>query len=115
MRVVKAFAMEDYEIDRYTNETKNYYHLIFRRALLRSLAPPITETLGVIIGIALLWIGGKEVLNAQGLTSEDFIRFILIMFSALQPVRSLSNVFSEIQVGTASAERVFGILSLIHI
>ena len=110
MRVVKAFAMEDYEIDRYTNETKNYYHLIFRRALLRSLAPPITETLGVIIGIALLWIGGKEVLNAQGLTSEDFIRFILIMFSALQPVRSLSNVFSEIQVGAASAERVFGIL-----
>ena len=110
MRVVKGFAMEDYEIDRYTNETKNYYHLIFRRALLRSLAPPITETLGVIIGIALLWIGGKEVLNAQGLTSEDFIRFILIMFSALQPVRSLSNVFSEIQVGAASAERVFGIL-----
>jgi len=110
MRVVKAFAMEDYEIDRYTNETKNYYNLIFRRALLRSLAPPITETLGVIIGIALLWIGGKEVLNAQGLTSEDFIRFILIMFSALQPVRSLSNVFSEIQVGAASAERVFGIL-----
>ena len=112
MRVVKAFAMEDYEIDRYTNETKNYYHLIFRRALLRSLAPPITETLGVIIGIALLWIGGKEVLNAQGLTSEDFIRFILIMFSALQPVRSLSNVFSEIQVGAASAERVFGILDI---
>ena len=110
MRVVKAFAMEDYEIDRFTNETKIYYNLIFRRALLRSLAPPITETLGVIIGIALLWVGGKEVLNAQGLTSEDFIRFILIMFSGLQPIRSLSNVFAEIQVGAASAERVFVIL-----
>ena len=53
MRVVKAFAMEDYEIGRFINETKNYYNLIFRRARLRSLAPPITETLGVIIGIAL--------------------------------------------------------------
>jgi subfamily B ATP-binding cassette protein MsbA len=110
MRVVKAFAMEDYEVDRFSNETRNYYNLIFRRARLRSLAPPITETMGVIIGVALLWVGGKEVLNAQGLTSEDFIRFILIMFSGLQPIRSLSNVFAEIQVGAASAERVFVIL-----
>ena len=110
MRVVKAFAMEDYEVGRFTKETKNYYNLIFRRARLRSLAPPITEIMGVFIGVALLWVGGTEVLSAQGLTSEDFIRFILIMFSALQPIRSLSNVFAEIQVGAASAERVFGIL-----
>lgn len=110
MRVVKAFAMEDYEVDRFTKETKNYYNLIFHRARLRSLAPPITEIMGVFIGVALLWVGGTEVLSAQGLTSEDFIRFILIMFSALQPIRSLSNVFAEIQVGAASAERVFGIL-----
>jgi len=110
MRIVKAFAMEDYEVDRFSNETRNYYNLIFRRARLRSLAPPITETMGVIIGVALLWVGGTEVLNAQGLTSEDFIRFILIMFSGLQPIRSLSNVFAEIQVGAASAERVFVIL-----
>ena len=110
MRVVKAFSMEDYEVDRFSNETRNYYNLIFRRARLRSLAPPITETMGVIIGVALLWVGGTEVLNAQGLTSEDFIRFILIMFSGLQPIRSLSNVFAEIQVGAASAERVFVIL-----
>ena len=110
MRVVKAFAMEDYEVDRFSNETSNYYNLIFRRARLRSLAPPITETMGVFIGVALLWVGGTEVLNAQGLTSEDFIRFILIMFSGLQPIRSLRNVFAEIQVGAASAERVFVIL-----
>ena len=110
MRVVKAFAMEDYEVSRFTKETKNYYNLIFRRARLRSLAPPITEIMGVFIGVALLWVGGTEVLSAQGLTSEDFIRFILIMFSALQPIRSLSNVFAEIQVGAASAERVFRIL-----
>jgi len=110
IRVVKAFAMEDYEVGRFTKETKNYYNLIFRRARLRSLAPPITEIMGVFIGVALLWVGGTEVLSAQGLTSEDFIRFILIMFSALQPIRSLSNVFAEIQVGAASAERVFGIL-----
>jgi len=110
IRVVKAFAMENYEVDRFTKETNNYYNLMFRRSRLRSIAPPITEILGVVIGVALLWIGGSEVLAAEGITSEDFIRFILIMFSALQPIRSLSNVFAEIQVGAASAERVFHIL-----
>lgn len=110
IRVVKAFAMEDYEINRFTKETDNYYNLMFRRSRLRSIAPPITEILGVIIGVALLWIGGSEVLTDRGITSEDFIRFILIMFSALQPIRSLSNVFAEVQIGAASAERVFHII-----
>ena len=110
IRVVKAFAMENYEVDRFTKETNNYYKLMFRRSRLRSIAPPITEILGVVIGVALLWIGGSEVLANEGITSEDFIRFILIMFSALQPIRSLSNVFAEVQVGAASAERVFHIL-----
>ena len=110
IRVVKAFAMEDYEVSRFTKETENYYNLMFRRSRLRSIAPPITESLGVFIGVLLLWIGGSEVLTDKGITSEDFIRFILIMFSALQPIRSLSNVFAEIQVGAASAERVFNIL-----
>ena len=110
IRVVKAFAMEDYEVRRFTKETENYYNLMFRRSRLRSIAPPITESLGVFIGVLLLWIGGSEVLTDKGITSEDFIRFILIMFSALQPIRSLSNVFAEIQVGAASAERVFNIL-----
>jgi len=110
IRVVKAFAMETYEVDRFTKETNNYYNLMFRRSRLRSIAPPITEILGVVIGVALLWIGGSEVLTNEGITSEDFIRFILIMFSALQPIRSLSNVFAEVQVGAASAERVFHIL-----
>ena len=110
IRVVKAFAMEDYEVSRFTKETENYYNLMFRRSRLRCIAPPITESLGVFIGVLLLWIGGSEVLTDKGITSEDFIRFILIMFSALQPIRSLSNVFAEIQVGAASAERVFNIL-----
>ena len=112
MRVVKAFAMEDYEVGKFLRQTSNYYKLIFHRTRLASLASPITEIMGVIIGVALLWIGGLEVLSGQGLTSEDFIRFILIMFSALQPIRVLSNVLAEIQVGAASAERVFGILDI---
>ncbi len=110
IRVVKAFAMEDYEVNRFFKETHQYFRLILRRAKLRLLASPITETLGVMMGVLLLWVGGIEVLSGKGLTPEDFLRFILLIFAMMDPLRKLSNVNVELQVGAASAERIFSIL-----
>lgn len=110
IRVVKAFAMEEYEVQRFFKETRQYFKLILRRAKLRLLASPITETLGVMIGILLLWVGGIEVLSDKGLTPEDFLRFILLLFAMMDPLRKLSKVNVELQAGAASAERIFSIL-----
>ena len=65
---------------------------------------------GVIIGVVLLWYGGMEVLSNQGVSAEDFIRFIVILFSILGPIKQMSNVNLRIQVGAASAERIFELL-----
>lgn len=110
MRIVKAFVMEHYEISKFNRETKSHFHLLFRRSRLRHIASPVTEIIGVIIGVVLLWTGGKAVLIDQSITSEDFIRFILILFSTFTPIRNLSNVNAQLQIGIASAERVFTIL-----
>ena len=110
IRVVKSFSMESFEIDRFTSEQKRYYQLIFRRAKLRLISSPIIEMIGAFIGVCLLWIGGHDVLMAQNMNSEDFIRFILILFSVLGPIRNLSNVSVELQKGFASADRVFEVL-----
>ena len=110
IRVVKAFAMEGYEVQRFFKETHKYFKLILRRAKLRLLASPITETLGVMMGVLLLWVGGMEVLSGKGLTPEDFLRFILLLFAMMDPLRKLSSVNVELQAGAASAERVFAIL-----
>ena len=110
IRVVKSFSMESFEIDRFTSEQKRYYQLIFRRAKLRLISSPIIEMIGAFIGVCLLWIGGHDVLVAQNMNSEDFIRFILILFSVLGPIRNLSNVSVELQKGFASADRVFEVL-----
>ena len=110
IRVVKSFSMESFETDRFTNEQDRYYQLIFRRAKLRLISSPITETIGAFIGVFLLWIGGHDVLVTHNMNSEDFIRFILILFSVLGPIRNLSNVNIELQKGFASADRVFGVL-----
>ena len=110
IRVVKAFAMEEYEVQRFFKETRQYFQLIFHRAKLRLLASPITETLGVMMGVLLLWVGGIEVLSGKGLTPEDFLRFILLLFAMMDPLRKLSKVNVELQAGAASAERIFVIL-----
>ena len=110
IRVVKAFGNEDYESRRFKKEQSKYYSLITRRAKLKLTASPITETIGAIIGVLLLWIGGLDVLVLKTMNSEDFIRFILIMFSVLGPIRLLSNVSIQLQMGIASAERVFKVL-----
>ena len=110
IRVVKAFGNEDYESRRFKKEQNKYYSLITRRAKLKLTASPITETIGAIIGVLLLWIGGLDVLVLKTMNSEDFIRFILIMFSVLGPIRLLSNVSIQLQMGIASAERVFKVL-----
>ena len=110
IRVVKSFSMESFETDRFTNEQERYYQLIFRRAKLRLISSPITEMIGAFIGVCLLWIGGYDVLVSQNMNSEDFIRFILILFSVLGPIRNLSNVSIELQKGFASADRVFEVL-----
>ena len=110
IRVVKAFAMEGYEVQRFFKETHHYFQLILRRAKLRLLASPITETLGVMIGVLLLWVGGIEVLSGEGLTPEDFLRFILLLFAMMDPLRKLSKVNVSLQAGAASAERIFSIL-----
>ncbi|RMF08133.1 MAG: ABC transporter ATP-binding protein [Candidatus Neomarinimicrobiota bacterium] len=110
IRIVKAFVMERYEIDRFREQTHQYYRLIMRRARLNHVATPLTETLGVIVGAVLLWIGGRDVLVTHTLTSEDFIRFILLMFSTITPIRKLGRINLQLQAGMASAERVFTIL-----
>ena len=110
IRVVKSFSMEPFETKKFTGEQERYYQLIFGRAKLRLIASPITEMIGAFIGVSLLWIGGHDVLGAGSMSSEDFIRFILILFSVLGPIRNLSNVSVELQKGFASADRVFDVL-----
>ena len=110
IRIVKAFVNEKEEVKNFTIESKHYFKLLLKRARLDLIAGPTTETFGVIIGVVLLWYGGMEVLAQKGVSAEDFIRFILILFSILGPIKQLSNVNLKIQIGAASAERIFGLL-----
>ena len=110
IRVIKAFATKHHEIQKFETEGNRYFHLLFRRAKLNNLATPINEIIGVLIGVILLWYGGMQVIQTETLTSEDFLRFILVLFAMLAPIKTLGTVNITIQNSLAAAERVFKVL-----
>ena len=112
MRIVKAFATKSFEIKRFARETQKYYQLMLRRDRLRFVSSPVSETFGATIAALLLWVGARDVLVTESISSEDFLRFILLLFSLFQPLKNLTNVVNELQNGLASADRVFAIMDI---
>ncbi len=110
MKIVIGFATNRFEVNRFKAQTKRYFKLVMRQKILQSMSSPISEILGAAIGVSILWYAGGQVLNDQMMTSEDFIRALVIMFSVLQPLKGLSGINNAVQSGVAAGERIFDIL-----
>ena len=110
IRVVKAFAMEAFEIAKFRGCTERFRRTMTKLTRIRRLASPLTEFLSVSTGIVILWIGGRQVLAGGLLAPAEFMTFLITMFLMMSPFKSLGNVYSRIQVGLAAGERIFQIL-----
>ena len=109
IKIVKIFNLENEENEKFVKENNKYFNLIFKQSRLSNLLTPINETIGLIVGVLLIWFGGISVLQHGVMSSEDFIKFILLLFAMLQPIRKLANVNVLFQNGIAAAERVFSV------
>lgn len=110
IRIVKAFASEPRELAKFKSTNRLYFKKTFRERRLRYLTSPINETMYVSILVFLLWYGGNMVYSGSELSAEDFIRFLLFLFTMFQPLKELSGINNVIQSGMAAAERIFEVL-----
>lgn len=110
IRAVKMFTMNDHEAARFRNDNSRFIHHSFSATQISSISSPLTEVLGVIAAIALLWFGGAQVLQGSGFGAEDFVRFLLLLFVTYTPIKNITNVYNTLQRGFAAAERVFAML-----
>jgi ATP-binding cassette, subfamily B, bacterial MsbA len=77
----------------------------------RELSSPLSETLAIFVVAAVLWYGGSLVISGESvLTGEIFIGYIVIFANLINPAKSFANSYYYIQRGTASIERIEGIL-----
>jgi len=110
IKVVKAFAMEEYESSKFHKKTGEHFHSIVKQVRMWRLAGPLSETIGAAIISIVIWYGGNLVLQGGTLSSEDFIRFLVILFALMEPVKSIGELNSDIQISIASGKRTFDIL-----
>lgn len=110
IKIVKAFSMEKYENDKFRAKTASHFKAVLRQVRLNRLSTPLSETLGIGIMVFVLWFGGQLVLSGKLITSEDFIRFIAVLFSVMAPIKSLGELNNNIQIALASSKRVFKII-----
>ncbi len=107
IRVVKAFTGEAFENRRFQAITTSHYRSALGREKLKRLVIPLNEVVGVLIISGLLYVGGELVLVERSMDSENFIRFLVLLFALLNPVLSLSNLVANIRHAEASGTRVF--------
>jgi subfamily B ATP-binding cassette protein MsbA len=109
IRIVKAFAMEDYERERFRQQNERVFRAIIRTNVVDSLTHPVMETLGA-FGVALtIALGGYSVLSGT-LTPGAFVTFLAALGSFYQPLRRVSQLNNTVQQGIAALERIFSLL-----
>lgn len=74
------------------------------------MASPVSELLGAITIGMIVYFGGRLAIKGEGLSGSEFITYIALFYTILQPLKSLSSAISNIQKGEVSAKRIFDIL-----
>jgi len=110
IRVVKAFGMQRFEIGRFREANESFFRAMLKMSRVRILNSPVNEFLGTVAGVTILWFGGKAVLAGNGLGPSAFITYVFLVFSMIQPIKSLADILAKLQEGRAAADRVFDAL-----
>ncbi len=111
MRVVKAFAREDYESRRFRNQSHGLYRLGMKVVRIQSLSSPIMESVGGLL-LAGLALYGAARIRSGAMTGGDFLMFLLAIYQLYDPIRRLTRMFGEMQMSTVALERIFSLLDV---
>ena len=110
IRLVKSFRGEAYEDERFVSASARYSRGMTRMQRLSLLSSPLTEVLGTIIAMGVLWIGAREVLETRTMDGGILITFMVLVMRLLQPIKQLSQAPTTAQQSLAAAERLFEVL-----
>lgn len=110
LRIIKAFSAEEKMNARFDKINSNYRDSILKVTIRQQLAHPMSEFLGTLMIVIVLWFGGTLVLNEQVLSGPTFIYYLVMLYSIINPLKELSKASYAIMKGLASIERVDKIL-----
>jgi len=107
--IVKAFHMEEQEVERYSQENRRYFNEQMRAGRVMVLSAPLMELIGS-IGIAfIVWFGGAQVIAGKS-TPGNFFSFMAALLMMYAPIKKLTQVNNDTQQGIAASGRIFEFL-----
>ncbi len=110
LRVIKAFCAEEKMNRRFDRINSAYRDDVMRVNIRQQLAHPMSEFLGTVMIVIVLWFGGMLVLNQHALGGTTFIYYLVILYSIINPLKEFSKAGYNIPKGLASMERIDKIL-----
>lgn len=113
IKIVKAFNATEYVKDRFHQENVNYSNITRKMVRRQQLASPVSEFLGVMMVVGIVYFGGALVLSGQSsLKPSEFIAYIVIFSMVMRPAKALSDAFSSIHTGLAAGKRVLDLMDV---
>lgn len=111
LRIIKAFIAEKKMSDRFLQSSNEYRDAINRVATRQTLAHPMSEFLGTILIVIVLWFGGELILSNQSMIdAPTFMVYMTLLYSLINPLKEFSKAGYNIPKGLASMERIDKIL-----
>jgi len=110
LRIIKAFCAEDKMREKFNAINSSYRNHVMRVNIRQNMGHPLSEFLGTVMIVIVLWFGGVLVLNNQTLSGPTFIYYMVILYSIINPLKEVSKIGYNIPKGLASMERIDKIL-----
>ncbi|MBQ6210583.1 MAG: ABC transporter ATP-binding protein [Prevotella sp.] len=110
LRIIKAFCAEEKMNRRFDQVNSAYRTDLMRVNIRQTSAHPMSEFLGTVMIVIVLWFGGVLVLNNKAITGPTFVYYMVILYSIINPLKEFSKAGYNIPKGLASMERIDKIL-----
>lgn len=110
LKIIKIFDASPQIKKRFDEVLNNIRRLSLKLFKKKALASPVSELLGAITIGMIVYFGGRLAIQGKGLSGSEFITYIALFYTILQPLKALSSAISNIQKGEVSAKRIFEIL-----
>ena len=104
--IIKSYVAERTVQRHFQASNERYFRAMNQMLFRRELSSPISEVLGSMVIIAIVWFGSNLILNDGDLQPEIFITYIVLFYQIINPAKSLSTAFYDIKRGEASAARI---------
>lgn len=111
IKIIKAFNAEKNQRSRFAKENEGYRNTVISLMNRQNLSSPLSEFLGISVVTALLWYGSKLVF-IDSLQPETFFAFIFAFYQVIEPAKSFSSAYYNIQKGMAAVERIDSLMVL---